>query len=234
MKRSKKTATPQPPQKNPARVAAAKRTAANRIRIDGKFVSKVFIQEYIQPIAELSGIDISNREQVRRFAEQNADSFKDIWELGGVQSPNEKADTTVFKELNEFSNRGGHLLLNGEESDTNTIKFKMLQVEQFLFSNTNAAGVAFKPFVYFKGKQEVRLPTLRELEELVEEMEETELAEYLNENYGVKVWMSPKQRRNVSREENKRRNAKIERKAKAVSKSLKDAKAKIRTKGRRN
>jgi hypothetical protein len=238
-----------PKQKSAARVAAGKRTAAARIRFDGKFVSKTFIQENIAPAAALRGLISYDEERqrdpqrskltatemraVKRFAEQHESDFKEIWELGGLQAPNEKQDTTVFKELEQFEKHGGHLLLNGEESSIDEIKFQMLRVEQWLFSNTNAAGVAFKPFIYFKGKQEVRLPSIEELEEM-EEMDETELAEYLDEEYGLKVWMSPKQRPGKTRKQNKAINDRIERKAKAVKKALKDAKTKVRTKRRRS
>lgn len=220
------------PNKNPKRVKASKKIAAQRLRIGGKFISKEFTENWIKKSAELSGVDVSTFAKLKRFLEQNENEFNAVWSTQGTRAGTERADTTVFKEMSEFQNRNGRLLLNGEDASLDEIKYRVLQIENYLFSNTNTAGVAYKPFVYWKGKMEMTLPSLEEIESLVEDFEgdDAALIEELK-RYGITLWISSKKRKGVKAAENKRRNEKIERKAKRVSKMLQDAKTRTKRGG---
>lgn len=209
--------------KNPKRVEAARKAAANRVRIGGQFVTKSF-QKELQRHADRTG----HAGDLQTFFDQNEIQYSKLYKTGVLRSVQEKADSTVFDEM-----KGRNVLLNGNESSEPEVSYRMLELEQWLFSNTNTAGIAWKPKIYFNGKYEIDLPTISELEQLFEEMDETEAVQYIYDNYKIKVWVSPKKRKGVDKETNEKRNQKIERKAKQVSKNFKNAKQQFKGRTKR-
>lgn len=213
----------QPKQKNPARVAAAKRAAANRVRIDGKFTTKYF-QKELERAAEKTGFKGSPQ----TFFDQNEIVYSKLYNEGSLRSVQPKADSTIFNEINKFSGKL-YIRRNGEDIQVtpDEMRYEMLRFEQFLMSSENCAGMAFKPVITFNGRYIIEIPDIDDLEG--EEMTGDDLQDLMEQGEGVVIYISSKRKDKIvmtAKGADRRQNKKNQ-----INKRLKDAKPK-RAKGR--
>lgn len=203
-----------PKNKDPKKVAAGKARAAKALRNEqGQLQSNSFKEE-VTHIAQSAGFVPKSTQELQRYYEQN-EPIIDKYLSHEVRSQNRYSIKTIKSTVEKTSK---HVMLeigdgDREQSTPEQISYEMAKFEQYVYTNRNATGVAWKKQRTGTGEPIVRVPDV-DYDEL-EEMDDIEFIEYCAE-FGVIVWIS-----DLSKVKDK---TKREQRTRTVQKKLNDAK----------
>jgi len=201
--------------KNKKAVAAGKKRAKEAIRINGRFTTNAFKNE-VKRIAD----EVGFKGKLQKFFLENENELTALYTTGEMQSAVSQADVTAFTDAEQIR---GKIYLKDEDGkkkvSLHTMKQKIVEFEQYVYSNYNCTGITFKPSTTLSGDFIMGVPDIELIES--EEMSDEDLIEYC-EDYGITVYISDLSKIK-DKDKRKKEQAKVVRKVERLKKVKRNA-----------
>lgn len=159
---------PLPPKggtKDKKRSIAAKRTAANRLRIGGRFISKVST-EIIKEAAESSGIDVTDIGQLNKFLLQEESYFTDL-----LNDSLESAPLTASAIERAIINAPSvYMLIDGERKKVDKKKaiHDIVNLKNFMIGFSKSSMFEFQTAIKLGKNGSIEITDFKELKKDIE------------------------------------------------------------------
>lgn len=164
--------------KDPKKVAAGKARAAKSLRIDGKFTSNKFFEK-VQSDAAAAGV-----KDTFRFFQQTEKQYAKVYE-----KMNLPVTRNEDKFLNDLKNYSGKVYKNGKEIKATTLRENMRRMGQYLRAEHDVVTFFVQPLVNLNGKMNIRFPSIKEVEDRLEDGEDLE---DIFDDYDITIIISAK------------------------------------------
>ena len=171
--------------KDPKKVAAGKARAAKVLRVGGKFTSNNFFEK-VQADVEASGIK-PTPQNVIRFYQQAEKQYNAVYEKMNV--PVTRNEDKFLSDLKTYK---GKVQKNGREIKAATLRENIRLMGQYLRVEHDVVTFYLQPLVSLNGKLNLRFPTVKEVQDRLDDGEELE---EIMEEYDITIVISSKGRK---------------------------------------